>query len=133
MLHRLKNEFARERAIIFSLGGEMLWRSAVWAESAPSPSAERALLGMGWLEFIFSADVGRVCAWLINREDAVAEIRFRSMAPSSGLPVWLRWVKERIGEFWVVLGESAPAIHKPHAPSCTSADPFAGGAMIGEG
>ena len=126
MLQQIKNEFAEERAVAFTLCGRLVWRSLAWAAAAPSEVAERALIGAGWLEFIFAGDVGRVCSWLLAA-DATPEIRFRSMAPSSGLPVWLRWVKARIGEFWVVLGESAPVRYSPHAPTCMSADPFTGG------
>ena len=132
MLQQIKSEFAEERAIVFTLCGRLVWRSLAWAAAAPSEVAERALIGSGWLEFIFAGDVGRVCSWLVG-QDSTSEIRFRSMAPSSGLPVWLRWVKARIGNFWVVLGDVRAVRHNPHASSCTSADPFAGGAMISDG
>ena len=101
------SEFDERRACLFTVKGELLWRSKTWTGGLRRSVSDYLVSGARWQEFVWVEDLPGVLAWFAD--DQESGIQFRALIPDNGKMMRLTFEKIRwCSGVWLVAGDAKP-------------------------
>lgn len=114
-LAALELALGSEQATLMSRDGHILWRSG----QSRITVADEVFSGTAWQEWVESADLPAVLAWLKNDEPMITT---RVMVPGKGAHVATSY-KIPFGEHWLIFWERTPMMTPAFACAFADDDP----------
>jgi hypothetical protein len=105
----------QHKTSLFSLRGELLWRSPAWVEMGTEAGVGREEAGLRWMEYVAPDDLDYVRAWFAGTEagETGGHAVFRMLIPATRRWVGCIWSKELFCGDWLVVGTTLEVADVP--------------------
>ena len=106
---------SENKTSLFSVRGELLWRSPAWLEIGDQATVGRDEAGIRWQEYVAPDDLDYLLQWFAGLEagEMGGHAVFRMLIPISRRWVCCIWSKERLRGDWLVVGETIEVTDLP--------------------
>jgi hypothetical protein len=113
----------QHKTSLFSLRGELLWRSPAWVEMGTEAGVGREEAGLRWMEYVAPDDLDYVRAWFAGTEagETGGHAVFRMLIPATRRWVGCIWSKELLRGDWLVVGTTVEVAGVPVPPGVAEA------------